>query len=111
MNTVEIDVSEGKNIIYVMRPLGEIVAKPLEISYMPSEPDNLTNYLKSIDSETKIIMECTGKYYQSISQFLIARGFFVSIIHAKIIYDFGNNSIRKVKTNNTIKIANYGLAN
>lgn len=113
MNAVGIDVSKGKSMISVMRPLGEIVAKPFEISHTPSELDNLANYLKSLDGETKIIMEYTGKYHQSISQFLIEQGFFVSIIHAKLIHDFGNNSIRKVKTDkaDAIKIANYGLAN
>lgn len=113
MNAVGIDVSKGKSMISVMRPLGEIVAKPFEISHTPSELDNLADYLKSLDGETKIIMEYTGKYHQSISQFLIEQGFFVSIIHAKLIHDFGNNSIRKVKTDkaDAIKIANYGLAN
>lgn len=58
-------------------------------------------------------MEYNVKYHQSISQFLIEQGFFVSIIHTKLIHDFGNNSIRKVKTDkaDAIKIANYGLAN
>lgn len=113
MNAVGIDVSKGKSMISVMRPLGEIVAKPFEISHTPSELDNLADYLKSLDGETRIIMEYTGKYHQSISQFLIEQGFFVSTIHAKLIHDFGNNSIRKVKTDkaDAIKIANYGLAN
>lgn len=113
MNAVGIYVSKGKSIISVMRPLGEIVAKPFEISHTPSELDNLAHYLKNLDGETKIIMEYTGKYHQSISQFLIEQGFFVSIIHAKLIHNFGNNSIRKVKTDkaDAIKIANYGLAN
>ncbi|EPH71353.1 IS110 family RNA-guided transposase [Enterococcus faecalis] len=113
MNAVGIDVSKGKSMISVMRPLGEIVANPFEIFHTPSELDNLANYLKSLDGETKIVMEYTGKYHQPISQFLIEQGFFVSIIHAKLIHDFGNNSIRKVKTDkaDAIKIANYGLAN
>lgn len=54
-------------------------------------------------------MEYTGKYHQSILQFLIEQGVFVSIVHAKFIHYFGNNSIRKIA--NTIKIANYGLTN
>ncbi|MEQ7243910.1 IS110 family transposase [Enterococcus avium] len=113
MNAVGIDISKGKSMISIMRPLGEIVSKPFEISHTPSELDNLANYLKSLEGETKIIMEYTGKYYQPIAQFLIEKGFFVSIIHAKLIHDFGNNSIRKVKTDkaDAIKIANYGLTN
>ncbi|MGF1919577.1 IS110 family transposase, partial [Enterococcus faecalis] len=111
MNAVGIDISKGKSMIAIMRPLGEIVSNPFEISHIPSELDNLANYLKSLEGETKIIMEYTGKYYQPIAQFLIDKGFFVSIIHAKLIHDFGNNSIRKIKTDkaDAVKIANYGL--
>ncbi len=113
MNAVGIDVSKGKSMIAVMRPFGEIVAKPFEILHTPSELDNLAHYLKSLEGETKIIMEYTGKYYQSIAQFLMKEEFFVCIVHAKLIHDFGNNSIRKVKTDkaDAIKIANYGLTN
>lgn len=58
-------------------------------------------------------MEYTGKYYQPIAQFLIKEELFVCIVHPKLIHDFGNNSIRKIKTDkaDAIKIANYGLTN
>lgn len=49
MNAVGIDVSKGKSMIFVMPSLGEIVAKPFEISHTPSELDNLVNYLKNLD--------------------------------------------------------------
>lgn len=112
MNAVRIDISKGKSIIAIMRPLREIVSNPFEISHIPNELNNLANYLKSLEGETKIIMEYTGKYYQPLAQLLIEKGGFVSIIHAKFIHDFGNNSIRKLKTDkvDAIKIANYGLA-
>lgn len=56
-------------------------------------------------------MECTGTYYQPIAYGLHDEKFFVSAVHAQIIHNFGNNTIRKVKTDraDALKIANYGL--
>ena len=70
MNAVGIDVSKGKSMIAVMRPFGEVVASPFEISYTERELKELTRCLKSLSGETKVIMEYTGKYYQPIAQHL-----------------------------------------
>lgn len=113
MNAVGIDVSKGKSMIAVMRPFGQIVAKPFEIRHTASELKELANFLKSLDGETRVIMEYTGKYYQPIARYLSDSGLFISVVHAKLIHDYGNNSIRKVKTDkaDAAKIANYGLSN
>lgn len=113
VNAVGIDISKGKSTIAVMRPLGEIVLSPFEITHTSSDLKVLTNTLKKLDGDTRIIMEYTGKYYEPVAKFLYEAGFFVSVIHAKLIHDFSNNSIRKVKTDkaDAVKIANYGLAN
>lgn len=113
MNAVGIDVSKGKSMVAIMRPFGEIVAKPFEIRHTASELKELVVSLKSLNNETRIIMEYTGKYYQSIARYLVDAGFYVSVVHAKLIHDYGNNSIRKVKTDkaDAVKIANYGLSN
>lgn len=113
MNAVGIDVSKGKSMIAVMRPFGEIVAKPFEIHHTASELEKLADFLKSLDGETRIILEYTGKYYQPIARYLFDSALFISVVHAKLIHDYGNNSIRKVKTDkaDAVKIANYGLSN
>jgi transposase len=58
-------------------------------------------------------MECTGNYFYPIAYELHEAGLFVSAVHAKLIHDYGNNTIRRVKTDrvDSIKIANYGLSN
>lgn len=113
MNAVGIDVSKGKSMIAVMRPFGEVVAKPFEVHHTASELRKLADYLKSLDGEVRVILEYTGRYYQPISRYLYEAGIFVSAVHAKLIHDYGNNTIRKIKTDkaDAIKIANYGLAN
>lgn len=112
-NAVGIDVSKGKSTIAVMRPFGEIIRKPFEVHHSSSELKELTDSLKSLEGETRIIMEYTGKYYQPIARYLVDSGFYVSVVHAKLIHDFGNNSIRKIKTDkaDAVKIANYALSN
>ena len=98
-------------MIAVMRPFGEVVASPFEVTHTVSELGKLASYLVSLDGETKVIMEYTGNYYQPIARVLHEAGMFVSVVHAKLVHDYGNNSIRKVKSDkkDAIKIANYGL--
>ena len=111
MNAVGIDVSKGKSTIAVMRPFGEIVAKPFEVRHTASELKQLAHYLKSLDGEVRVVLEYTGRYYQPIARYLHNAGIFVSAVHAKLIHDYGNNTIRRVKTDkaDAVKIANYAL--
>ena len=113
MNAVGVDVSKGKSMVTIMRPFGEVVASPFEVMHNNGELSELVKTLKKLNGETKTVMECTGSYYQPIANALHEAGLFVSTVHAKLIHDYGNNSIRKVKTDkaDSIKIANYGLSN
>jgi len=113
MNAVGIDVSKGKSMIAVMRPFGEIVASPFEAGHTDSELRRLADRLKSLNGETRVVMEYTGNYCQPIARFLHDEGLFVSVVHAKLVHGFGNNSIRKVKTDkaDALKIAAYALSN
>lgn len=111
MNAVGIDVSKGKSMIAVMRPFGEVVASPCEVNHTSSELGKLADFLKSLDGETRVVMEYTGSYYLPIAQYLHEAGVFVSVVHAKLLHNYGNDTIRKVKTDkyDAVKIANYAL--
>lgn len=113
MNAVGIDVSKGKSMVSVLRPFGEVVAKPFEVGHTASELRELADYLKSLNGETKVILEHTGRYYEPVAQLLHDAGLFVSAVNPKLIKDYGNNSLRKVKTDkaDSRKIARYGLDN
>jgi len=113
MNAVGIDVSKGKSMVSVLRPFGEVVATPFEVRHTASELKKLADYLKSLDGETRIILEHTGRYYEPVAQLLHDSGLFVSAVNPKLIKDYGNNSLRKVKTDkaDSRKIARYGLDN
>jgi len=111
VNAVGIDVSKGKSMVAVLRPFGEIVASPFEVKHTVSELRKLADYLKSLNGETRVVMESTGKYHQPIARFLHDAGLFVSVVNALLIYSYGGNSIRRVKTDkkDALKIASYGL--
>ena len=77
-NVAGIDVSKGKSMVSVLRPFGEVVAKPFSIGHTGSELKELADYLKSLDGETRVVMEHTGRYYEPVARFLHEEGVFVS---------------------------------
>ncbi len=112
-NVAGIDISKGKSTVSVLRPFGEVVAKPFAVGHTGSELRQLADYLKSLDGETRVVMEHTGRYYEPVAQFLHNEGIFVSAVNPKLIKDYGGNTLRKVKTDaaDSRKIARYGLDN
>ena len=112
MNAVGIDVSKGKSMVAVMRPFGEVVAAPFEVSHTDEGLRKLACFLEKLPGETRVVMEYTGSYRQPVAKVLHDAGLFVSVVNALLIYKYGNNSIRKGKTDklDAVKIANYCLA-
>lgn len=111
MNCVGIDVSKGKSMIAVMRPFGEVVVSPFEVLHTDSELSELARLLKSLDGETRVVMEATGNYHTPVAKILHDARLYVSVIHAKLIHGYGNNDLRRVKTDrkDAVKLANHGL--
>ena len=111
MNSVGIDVSKGKSMIAVMRPFGELVVPPFEIHHTDSELCELTKLLSGLSGETRVVMESTGNYHLPVAWLLNDSGFYVSVVNAMLVHDYGNNSLRRAKTDkkDAINLANYGL--
>lgn len=112
MNTaIGIDVSKGKSMVAAMRPFGEVVLPPREFLHTSDDLSALTKSLRLIEGEIRVILEATGRYHEPIAQALHDAGIFVSVVNPKLIKDYGNNSLRKVKTDkaDAVKIARYGL--
>ncbi|NLO47822.1 MAG: IS110 family transposase [Clostridiales bacterium] len=108
---VGIDVSKGKSVVAAMRPFGEVALPPREFLHTSADLSALTESLRLIDGNTRVILEATGRYHEPIVVVLRDAGIFVSIVNPKLIKDFGNNSLRKVKTDkaDAVKTARYGL--
>ena len=97
-NVAGIDVSKGKSMVSVLRPFGEVVAKPFSVGHTGSELKELADYLKSLDGETRVVMEHTGRYYEPVARFLHEEGVFVSAVNPKLIKDYRelHNEIKRL---------------
>ena len=111
MNSVGIDISKGRSTVAVMRPFGEVVISPFEVCHTASELSELARQLKGLNGETRVVMEATGNYHASVAKLLHDAGLYVSVINAKLVHGYGNNDLRRVKTDrkDAVKLANYGL--
>lgn len=111
MNAVGIDVSKRKSMVAIIRPFGEIVYSPFEIKHTSNDIQSLIQLIYSMEGESRIVMEHTGHYYESLAHELSAAGLFVSALNPKLIKDFDNNSLREVKSDkaDAMKLARYAL--
>ncbi len=111
MNAVGIDVSKGKSMVAAMRPFGEVVFSPFEVSHTDKDLTDLAKKLKSLPGETRVVMEHTGYYHAQVAVALHEAGIYVSAVNAMLVHDYGNNSLRRAKTDrkDAIKLANYAL--
>lgn len=112
MNTaVGIDVSKGKSVVTAMRPFGEVALPPREFLHTNSDLSALSESLSLIEGNTRVILEATGRYHEPVVKSLREAGISVSVVNPKLTKDYGNNSLRKVKTDKADagKIARYGL--
>ncbi len=113
MNAVGIDVSNGKSMVAILRPLGVTVGKPFEVRHNASDLHDLAQRLQELDGETKVVMECTGRYYEPVAKALHEMGLWVCAVNPLLIKEYGGNSLRRVKTDkaDARKIAKFTLDN
>ena len=111
MNAVGIDASKGKSMVTILRPFGEIVSSPHEVKHTSDQIDDLIREIRSLEGDSRIVMEYTGRYHEPMARWLSDAGLFVSLVNPKLIKDFDNDSLRKVKTDkaDSVKIARYTL--
>ena len=113
LNAVGIDVSKGRSTVAVLQPGGVVIHKPFDVSHKSSDLRDLARYLGSLNGETRVVMESTGRYHEPIRNALSKAGLFVSTVNPHLIRNYGNNTLRKVKTDpaDAKKIARYTLDN
>ncbi len=112
MVSVGIDVSKEKSTVCILKPYGEIISSPFEVSHTETDLVSLVEMLQHLDGEVRIVMEATGIYHLPVLMFLQERGFFVAVINPFAMKKYAkDNSIRGAKTDrlDSILIANYGI--
>jgi len=109
MNAIGIDVSKGRSTVAIIRPFGEVVRKPFDVFHSRSGLDELANLILSLEGESRVVLEHTGKYSQPVIKVLSEAGIFVSAVNAKLLHDFGGDTIRRDKSDrlDAKKIAGY----
>lgn len=112
-NAVGIDVSKGKSTVSVLQPGGVILRKPFDVRHSHEQLNELAEYVLSLDGDTRVVMECTGRYHQPVLNALSGKDIFVSAVNPHLIKNFGINTLRKVKSDpaDSKKIARYALDN
>lgn len=111
MNAVGIDVSKGKSTVTIRKPGDVVIMPPCDIPHTQAAIHCLIEKLQSLDGETKVCMEHTGRYYEPVATWLSDAGIFVSAVNPILIRDFGDDSLRSPKTDraDSKKIARYTL--
>ena len=111
MNAVGIDVSKGTSKVAIIRPFGEIVCKPFDVIHTSKRLTELANLIVSLEGESRVVLENTGKYSDPVIKVLSEAGVFVCPVNAKLIHDYGGDTIRRDKTDpiDSLKIAGFCL--
>ena len=108
---VGIDVSKGRSTVTIRKAKNKVIMSPRIFKHTQSEVNELIAQIRNLDGETKVCMECTGRYYEPMASWLHDAGIFVSAVNPLLIKNFKENSIRNTKTDkkDAIKIAQYTL--
>ena len=111
MNAVGIDVSKGRSTVTIRKPGDNVVMKPQIFKHTQSGINSLISIIKELDGETRVCLECTGRYHEPVASWLHNAGIFVSAVNPLLIKGFGGDSIRTPKTDkaDAVKIARYTL--
>ena len=80
INSVGIDVSKGKSMVAILRPMGEVVMLPREYPHIEEGLCQLSADIRSLGENTRVIMEATGGYHDSVAVALHNDGIFVSVL-------------------------------
>ena len=112
MFAVGVDVSNGRSTVVVLGARGAVMAKPYEVQHNADGFAELAARLHALEGEVKIVMEHTGRYYESFAISMYQAGFFVSAVNPLTIKDYQEAiSVRKVKSDraDALKIAQFAI--
>lgn len=87
----------GRSTVVALQPGGVIVHKPFDVPHKSRDLHDLAQYLGSLEGDTRVVMESTGRYHEPIRNALSKAGLFVCTVNPHLIKNYGNNTIRKVK--------------
>ena len=81
MFAVGVDVSNGRSMVAVLGARRSVVVQPHEVPHTADGFAELAARLHALDGEVRIVMEHTGRYYESFAMSMYRAGFFVSTVN------------------------------
>ena len=57
MNAVGIDISKGKSTVAILRPLGEVVSLPFDVTHDMVSLERLAGQIICLEGDSKVLME------------------------------------------------------
>lgn len=75
MFAVGVDVSHGRSTVAVLGAKRKVVMKPFEVPHTVDGFASLAEKLNGLDGEVRIVMEHTGRYYESFAMSMYRAGF------------------------------------
>jgi transposase len=107
-----IDVSKNRSTVAAIGEEKKIIQKPYDITHSKTDLAELAQTVKK-HGDVRVVMEYTGVYYQVVAETLVKSGIHVSVVNPVLVSQYGNNSLRKVKTDSkdALKIARYAFDN
>lgn len=112
MFAVGVDVSNGRSMVAVLGARRKVVMKPFEVPHTTDGFAYLSEKLRGLNGEARIVMEHTGRYYEAFAMSMHRAGFFVSAVNPLVVKDYREGiDVRKVKTDraDTLKITQFAL--
>ena len=106
MNAISINISKVKALSPSAGPVMWFLCHPMTFPHTQTAMAG-----QNLDSETKVCIELTGRYYEPVANWLSDADIFVSAINPILIRDFGNDSLLAPKTDkaDSKKITRYTL--
>lgn len=114
MISVGIDVSKGKSTVCMLKPYGEVLRQPFEVSHTEEALLLLVQSIQSYDGEElRVVLEATGIYHFPVVTFLQQHDIFVCVVNPLIMKKYGDITLRQGKTDrmDSVRIATYGIDN
>jgi len=112
MFAVGVDVSNGHSTVAVIGAKRNVVMKPFEVQHTTEGFADLAEKLYNLGGEIQIVMEHTGRYYESFAMSMFRAGFSVSAVNPLTIKEYRDGiTVRRVKTDkaDALKIAQFAI--
>ena len=88
MISVGIDVSKGKSTVFAANENGEVLLKLREFEHTETGMAELTQLLKQMPEEPRVVVEKTGYYHWPVVNSLLTENIFVCIVNSIVMSKF-----------------------